>query len=55
MTTKREPPKPDQDAPSRDEIEAEVPGAKPTESDLEERRARYERERKGLRPDEETC
>jgi hypothetical protein len=53
MTKKPEPAKDRGAKPTRDEVEAEVPGAKPT--DAEERRAKYERDRRGLEPDEETC
>lgn len=51
MSTTPKPPK-KQDPPKREEIEAEVPGAKSSD---EENRKRYERERKGLESDEETC
>jgi hypothetical protein len=53
---RREAPKKKGEAPTRDEIEAEVPGAKSTEAENnEERRVRYQRDRRGLEPDEETC
>jgi len=38
-------------APTREEVDAETPGTKTDD----ERRTEYERKRRGLEPDEETC
>ena len=56
MTIRREAPTTKSPAPTRTEIEAEVPGAKSTEpKNDDQRRAEHEQSRRGLEPDEEPC
>jgi hypothetical protein len=56
MTKRPEAPNQKSPPPTRTEVEAEVPGTKSTEPKTdEERRAEYERNRRGLKPDEEPC